>query len=706
VTGSHLQIGICGTFDIRNYGDLLFPLIAQAELSRRLGPLDLRRFSYSSKASDSWPFDVTPLSELPPVIQSLDGMIIGGGHIIRFDKDIAPGYAPPTPEIHHPTGYWLTPALLGLSAGCPVIWNAPGLFGDIPLWAKPLMRLAIEQSAYFAVRDAFARNALSPLVSDAKIAIVPDTGFGVARLLDDGPTANCTRLCRALDLTRPYLIIQSTIGLNSVVQLLRDKQKYFDDFQLLALQIGPDLLDDDELLITDLPGIIALPNWPDPLVIAELIKGAAGVIGTSLHLAITAIAFGVPVFRPRNRFEKKYEILSPFNGVHWFETNDEIQPEWLRQRLGNGPIEAAQLDQLAALDRHWDDIASAIVKSARTVRKDCSAGALWQSLPGMLESVTEPFEKQVARFENQAALFENQAALRDKALVERDQQIAARDKVLARDRAGLAANRKHYRPLHGTKIGRAIMMLRSIGEKLRSLMPDGADVIDLTRLDEQRLAIQPYEWAFVNNLYSKRDAKLLAASFPTDNFKTVKGYDGEKGYEYEARALIQMWATEPSHFNGLTDIWRRLANSLLSPEYRSAMTRLTGRALMDAPMEAYVCHYGPGAWLGPHLDLKDKIVTHVLYFNETWDLADGGCLQILNSQDITDVAATIPPCVGNSSLLVRSDKSWHSVSKVTDGVRRSRRSLNVIFYHQGAVSTMWPPGDNTPLHSYSGAEES
>jgi lipopolysaccharide transport system ATP-binding protein len=33
------QIGICGTFDVANYGDLLFPLIAESELTERLGAL-------------------------------------------------------------------------------------------------------------------------------------------------------------------------------------------------------------------------------------------------------------------------------------------------------------------------------------------------------------------------------------------------------------------------------------------------------------------------------------------------------------------------------------------------------------------------------------------------------------------------------------------------------------------------------------------
>ena len=31
------EVGMCGTFDVANYGDLLFPLIAESELTERLG---------------------------------------------------------------------------------------------------------------------------------------------------------------------------------------------------------------------------------------------------------------------------------------------------------------------------------------------------------------------------------------------------------------------------------------------------------------------------------------------------------------------------------------------------------------------------------------------------------------------------------------------------------------------------------------------
>ena len=117
-------------------------------------------------------------------------------------------------------------------------------------------------------------------------------------------------------------------------------------------------------------------------------------------------------------------------------------------------------------------------------------------------------------------------------------------------------------------------------------------------------------------------------------------------------------------------------------------------------MEVNVVHYGPGAFMGPHLDLKEKLVTHVLYFNQAWDQQHGGCINILRSSNPSDVLSEILPVVGNSVLLVRSNQSWHSVSRVAKDCRTSRRSINVIFHQPGSVSTMWPPGDKPALRDY------
>lgn len=223
-------------------------------------------------------------------------------------------------------------------------------------------------------------------------------------------------------------------------------------------------------------------------------------------------------------------------------------------------------------------------------------------------------------------------------------------------------------------------------------------MIDLTRILGHTLQTQPYAWAEIGDLFSSKDAAALAGSFPGDHFKTIVGYDGEKDYEYEARALVAMGANAASYPEELSEAWLSLARDLLSPAYRIAMSSSTGCDLTTVPMEVNVFHYGPGARLGPHSDLKDKTVTHVLYFNDSWNRDDGGCLTILRSADPADVAAEVVPIVGNSAVLVRSEKSWHAVARVVNGCRWSRRSLTATFYRPGSVSTMWPPEDAPPHH--------
>jgi hypothetical protein len=244
--------------------------------------------------------------------------------------------------------------------------------------------------------------------------------------------------------------------------------------------------------------------------------------------------------------------------------------------------------------------------------------------------------------------------------------------------------------------------LRSIGRQM--MKPRRRQLMNLACIRHHRLETDPYRWAAINNLFNADDAARLAATYPCDHFKLVAAYGSERQWEYEARALIGMGANVISFPDDLSDAWRALAGDLLSPEYRAAMTDLTGCDLTHAPMEANVFHYGPGNSLSAHRDLPEKLVTQVLYFNRSWDRANGGCLQILRSSDPADVVAEIPPIVGYSSVVVRSENSWHAVSRVANDSATSRRSVTVTFYRPGSVSTMWPPGDTTPLHDYHAAD--
>jgi len=260
----HWQVGICGTFDVANHGDLLFPFIAESELKRRLGNVILHRFSYNSKTPPSWPYEVTSLSKLPDMIHRLDGLLIGGGFLIRFDKDVAPGYAPPAPGIHHPTGYWLMPTLMALQHNVPLAWNAPGMHcNEVPGWARPLIQMALTLSPYVSVRDELSRAALNPLTT-APIAVVPDTAFGLPRLLDlqGAPSSEFTRLAEDYRVESPYIVLQPNLGFEGVFRAIRNHPERFRRFQFLMLPISPEFGEHAQLIDADLPRMVRLKEWP------------------------------------------------------------------------------------------------------------------------------------------------------------------------------------------------------------------------------------------------------------------------------------------------------------------------------------------------------------------------------------------------------------------------------------------------------------
>jgi Rps23 Pro-64 3,4-dihydroxylase Tpa1-like proline 4-hydroxylase len=682
-------IGMCGTFDVQNYGDLIFPLLARHELERRLGNVSVRPYSYRAKAAADWPFDVRSNADFAADVDTLDAVLLGGGDLIHFVKNIALDYLPQNPALHHPTSLWLTPALIALEQGLPLIWNAPGVPQDIPHWAWPAVRATLLSSSYVAVRDEPSRQILMAVAPDTQVSVVPDTAFGIASLCNPAkPTAEHETQASRMGLRPPYVVLEPAAH-GPTGKLLRAAAALPPSYQVLILPIGPVHGERNENVPESiLPDAIRLPEWPDPLVLTQLIAGAEGVIGDSLHLGIAAIAFGVPVFRsPRNDLSK-YAILKKFDSVHSLEGDNDISLDWLRARLGRMPLSTAVRDAAQAVYAHWDKVAALVATPARRAVPHAIRN-LWQRLPGELEARTELETRFTQAGKLIGALRAENAALRNSL----SWKITSPLRLIA----GLAD--RPSRPAAAA----ATAMRQPAADGTQSAS-HAAAVVQFESIENQALTSEPYAWAEVDSLFSAEHATELAVTFPRDRFKRVQGYDGEKDYGYHVRELIGMGSNTVSHVAGLSPVWRQLATDLLSSRYRAAMSRLTGIDVSKLRMEINAFHYGPGAWLGPHVDLADKIVTHVLYFNSTWNVANGGCLKILRSADMNDSAYVVTPIVGTSAILVRSDKSWHAVSRVDQGCEESRRSITVTFYRDGAVSTMWPAGDSTPTFDYVDAE--
>jgi lipopolysaccharide transport system ATP-binding protein len=469
------QIGLVGTFDVENLGDLLFPMIAEAELVERLGRVRLHRFSYHAKASAEWPFPVTSVTELPRLAADLDGLLAGGGFLVRFDKEVAPGYGPPTPAIHHPTGYWLSPALIALQHGVPLFWNAPGVdYAGLPAWAEPLLELAFSLSSYVAVRDEPSRAALARFADPQRIAVVPDTGFGVGRLLGERPSFELGRLREAAGLTGPYIVVQPVRGLGPFFGFLRRHAARLRDYRFLVLPIGPVNGDCAAATEADLAGLVRLPAWPPPLLLAELIRHAAAVVGPSYHLAITAMTAGVPVFSPADLSAGKFPGLAGFPGIHPLPDTEDADPGCFVARLGRtavAPEVGAALDRLAA---HWDCISCGL--RAGPTATPAAVGRFWQSLPGLLEGEAARRDTAVtalaaaeaelaAQGEVMAAQGEARAALAGERAADRE-RIAELSRLLAMARAEIMTRDHRIAALLESTSWKITAPFRFVGRRL------------------------------------------------------------------------------------------------------------------------------------------------------------------------------------------------------------------------------------------------
>jgi len=380
------QVAIFGTFDVENYGDLLFPVIAEAELTRRLGTVKLHRFSYNAKKPPEWPYTVTSLTELPKLAEQLDGVLIGGGFIVRFNKVIAQGYLPPTPDIHHPTGYWLSPALIAQQHGIPVIWNAPGMHcNDIPEWSIPLLKLALENSQCVRVRDELSRDSLRELSPTTDIQALPDTAFGLPNLIDEHhPSKAFTELRKTFGLDKPYIVIQPIHVVEPFLRLFEQHPQSLCGCRLLVLPIGPVLGDHHRVVSTRIPNTLTLPFWPDPLLLAEILCHAQAVIGHSYHLSISALVFGVPVFSTADLSIGKYTALAQMGQMHALVHTQELTEQWFTSRLGKTEPSASIEASKKKLVTYWDQVADIIVQGKTSAHH--SLNRFWQHLPTLLEN--------------------------------------------------------------------------------------------------------------------------------------------------------------------------------------------------------------------------------------------------------------------------------------------------------------------------------
>ncbi len=345
-----------GTFDVENLGDLLFPYIARHELSRRLGEIELELFSYRSTDPPSWPLTVRPVHSLAKRLHEFELLVVGGGHIIRGDAAVAPGYEPTDATTSHPYGLWLTPTFLAASAGTPVAWNAIGAIESVPEALDAVVNAAIGGVDYLAVRDLPTAKFIRQRCATATPTVVPDTVYGISQLLDDASRVSARQVLADAGVEHDYLVVQPSSLLRDHTDAIESlcRAAVASGLAIVELPCGPCHFDVAGRLGLDVPTIPIEP-WPEPLIVAAVLSGASAIVASSLHAGIIATASGVPLFRPRAEPGSKYEPLDLLPGVAELPVNG-TDAEMTTTFARSGATSQVVAHQ-AVLQHHWDEIA-------------------------------------------------------------------------------------------------------------------------------------------------------------------------------------------------------------------------------------------------------------------------------------------------------------------------------------------------------------
>jgi SM-20-related protein len=175
----------------------------------------------------------------------------------------------------------------------------------------------------------------------------------------------------------------------------------------------------------------------------------------------------------------------------------------------------------------------------------------------------------------------------------------------------------------------------------------GMAMIDLAKLEAAPLTTEPYTYTIVPNF------------LPPDSLKSVvNNYPPLKAGSYPLEEVEA------------TPALKALIDDLDSPAFERAIEKKFGVELAGKPKMYSLRGYCRATDGKIHTDSKDKIITVLLYLNDSWQDGGGRLRLLRNGDNLTDFVAEVPPDNGTLLVFKRADNSWHGHESF-EGVRRS-----------------------------------
>lgn len=347
-----MRVAHFGTFDVDNYGDLLFPHIIRWRLAGH-EVVNVTPTGASTLFRDALPS--VAVSELDDLV--VDAAVVGGGNIVNARRTPLAAYRSVSRTAY--AGLWAGAAAFASERGLPLVFNAPSVsprrLGAVE---GRLLREAVGYASYVAVRDESSRRNIAAVAPARPPSLVPDSAFDLDRMWPSLAGADPSGDYAAVHVNRRYM--PSPLATAAALDgLVRDT-----GLKARLVPIGPCHGD-----VETARGVAELMQEPREVTPVTSLADMAATnarsslyVGSSMHGFITALMFGAPALLVLND-----SPLEKFGGVLAAAAlpTTTVLSSWrdLPSRRGAAGrlTEDARRAIHSALDRHWADLEAALV---------------------------------------------------------------------------------------------------------------------------------------------------------------------------------------------------------------------------------------------------------------------------------------------------------------------------------------------------------
>ena len=358
-----MKLLLTGTFDVSNYGDLLFPLIARQQLTCIPG-FKLQAASPIGRAPDMT--DCEPCVGILDIIEDVsnfNAVLVGGGNVLHCMPSSLDAYKVGMRDKVAYGDLWIGPAFF-IPEDIPILWNAPGVPNPIAQEHKMLVAEVLRRVNYLSVRDEMSRQYLADVWPEANIAVVPDSAWMVNHLwTTEQLTSSYEEIFRRIGVSRPNRSVVIHLNRRYVGGLrVRELAERLDrigkllEGQLILIAIGR--CHGDHVFAKEVSSYMASSPilLDDPRSLQEItacISHAVAYVGSSMHGSITASAFGVPGLCVASQKMIKFRGLIDFIGH-----TDVLAEEWDEaiEILSGMDFKSHKVDLLAVRDRAHSEL--------------------------------------------------------------------------------------------------------------------------------------------------------------------------------------------------------------------------------------------------------------------------------------------------------------------------------------------------------------